>query len=92
MNKYCLQTMLKPDTTAISIFLADQELESKDLARITGIGVNIIYAIRRGCYTKPKYIGKISKALGCSVKDIIIEPATEGTELPQNSPEAVQSI
>lgn len=92
MNNYNVQTMLIPNTTAISILLAEQELESKDLATKTGIGISIIYAIRRGCYTKPKYIGKIAKALGCKVKDIIIEPATEGTELPQNSPEAVNSI
>lgn len=91
MKNYYVQTMLIPDTTAISILLAEKELESKDLAKLTELSMNTIYAIRRGCYCKPKYIGKIAKALGCSVKDIIKEPATDA-ETAQEHPEAVASI
>lgn len=91
MKNYYVQTMLIPDTTAISILLAEKELESKDLAKLTELSMNTIYAIRRGCYCKPKYIGKIAKALGCSVKDIIKEPAIDA-ETAQERPEAVASI
>ena len=84
--KYSLQTMLLPDTTAISILLAEKELESRDLAELTGIGISIIYGIRRGCYAKPKYIGKIARALDCKVTDIIVS----GNGADQEAPEEVK--
>jgi DNA-binding Xre family transcriptional regulator len=71
MNNYAEKTMLLPDTLAISILMAEKELDSKELATRSGVGISTIYAIRRGCYAKPKYLGKVAKVLDCSVSDII---------------------
>lgn len=64
-------SMLKIDTMAFRIALADAELELQDLAKKAGVSNNIIYTAHKGCYVKPLYVGKISKALGVSVKDIV---------------------
>lgn len=64
-------TMLKPDSRKVLIAMAEAELEPKELAAKSGVSVNIVYIARRGYYVKPTYLGKISKALGVSVADLI---------------------
>ena len=66
-------TMLKPDSRKVLIAMAELEYEPADLAEAAGISKNIVYTMRRGFYTKPKYIGKVAKALGVKVKDLITE-------------------
>lgn len=66
-------TMLKPNSTKFLVAMAEAELEPKELAEKSGVPVNIVYTMRRGCYTKPVYLGKISKALGVKVSDLIEE-------------------
>lgn len=80
MKQYTDKTMLLPDTTAISILMAEKELDSKELASRSGLGVSIIYAMRRGCYIKPKYFGAVAKVLECSVKEIIATQDGEPVE------------
>ncbi|MDE5907773.1 MAG: helix-turn-helix transcriptional regulator [Lachnospiraceae bacterium] len=63
--------MLKPDSRKVLIAMAEAELEPKELAEAAGVSVNIVYIARRGFYVKPCYMGKISKALGVSVADLI---------------------
>lgn len=63
--------MLKVNTKALSIAMAKAELEPKELAAKAGVSDNIVYTIRRGCLTKPVYIGKICKALNVKVEDMI---------------------
>lgn len=63
--------MLKPDSKKVLIAMAEAELEPKELAEKSGVSVNIVYIARRGFYVKPLYLGKISKALGVSVADLI---------------------
>ncbi len=63
--------MLKPDSKKMLIAMAEAELEPKELAEKSGVSVNIVYIARRGYYVKPAYLGKISKALGVSVADLV---------------------
>lgn len=70
-------TMLKPDSRKMLIAMAEAEIEPKELAAKSGVSVNIVYIARRGYYVKPVYLGKISKALGVTVADLIEEK--EGT-------------
>lgn len=74
-------TMLKPDSRKVLIAMADLEYEPADLAKAAGISKNIVYSMRRGFYTKPKYIGKAAKALHVKVTDLIEnEHAEEGRQ------------
>ena len=64
-------TMLRPDSLKMLLAMAEAEMEPKDLAAKSGVPVNIVYIARRGYYVKPVYLGKISKALGVPVKNLI---------------------
>lgn len=64
-------SMLKVNSKAFNIALANAELEPMSLAKKAGVARNIVYAARKGCYVKPVYLGKISKALNVQVTDII---------------------
>lgn len=64
-------SMLKVNTKALSIAMANAELQPKELAAKAGVSDNIIYTIRRGCLIKPVYIGKVCKALNVKVEDIV---------------------
>lgn len=64
-------TMLKPDSRKVLIAMAAAEMEPKQVASKSGVPVNIVYTIRRGFYTKPKYIGAVARALHVTVADLI---------------------
>ncbi len=64
-------TMLKPNPRKFLVAMAEAELEPKELAEKSGVSVSIVYIARRGYYVKPVYLGRISKALGVSVADLI---------------------
>ena len=79
-------TMLKPDSRKLLIAMAELEYEPVDLAVAAGIPKNIVYTMRRGFYTKPKYIGKVAKALHVRVTDLIVdEHIGERTEAEQEN-------
>lgn len=63
--------MLKPDSRKFLIAMAECQLEPAELAKAAGISKNIVYTMRRGFYTKPKYIGAVAKVLQVSVADLI---------------------
>lgn len=65
------KTMLRVDSVKFNIALANAELEPKSLAVKAGVSNNVVYTARKGCYIKPIYLGKISKALGVKVTDLI---------------------
>lgn len=70
-------TMLKPDSRKVLIAMAAAEMEPKDVSSESGVPVNIIYTIRRGFYTKPKYIGAVARALHVTVADLIEDAKNE---------------
>lgn len=72
-------TMLKPDSRKVLIAMAEAEMEPTELAQAAGVPRNIVYTIRRGIYTKPKYIGTVARALRVKVADLIEENKEEGT-------------
>lgn len=79
-------TMLKPDSRKVLIAMAELEYEPADLAEAAGISKNIVYTMRRGFYTKPKYIGKVAKALHVKVADLIVDDCISGSvEMQQNA-------
>ena len=63
--------LLKPDSKKFLIAMAEAEMNPQELAAAAGINVNFVYQIRRGKYTKPKYIGACCHALNINVEDII---------------------
>lgn len=63
--------MLKPDSRKILIAMAEAELEPTELAEAAGISRNIVYTMRRGFYTKPKYVGAVARVLNVKVADLI---------------------
>lgn len=69
--------MLKPDSRKVLIAMAAAEMEPKDVSAESGVPVNIIYTMRRGFYTKPKYIGAVAKALQVKVIDLIEDKEAE---------------
>ena len=71
-------TMLKPDSRKFLIAMAKAGYEPVELAAEAGVSKNIVYSMRRGFYTKPKYLGKAAKALGVEVEDLI-EDVDNGT-------------
>ncbi len=64
-------TMLKPDSRKVLIAMAEAEMEPAELAAAAGIPKNIVYTIRRGFYTKPKFIGAVARAMNVRVTDLI---------------------
>lgn len=70
-------TMLKPDSRKMLIAMAAAELEPSELAKAAGISKNIVYTMRRGFYTKPKYLGAVARALKVSVVDLIEDKEAE---------------
>lgn len=64
-------TMLKPDSRKVLIAMAATEMEPKDISKESGVPVNIVYTMRRGFYTKPKYIGAVARVLQVKVADLI---------------------
>ena len=64
-------TMLKPDSRKVLIAMAEAEMEPAELAAAAGSPKNIVYTIRRGFYTKPKYIGAVARAMNVRVTDLI---------------------
>ena len=74
-------TMLKPDSRKVLIAMAELEYEPAELAAVAGVPRNIVYSMRRGFYTKPKYMGKIAKALNVRVVDLVEDvPVAAGTK------------
>ena len=71
-------TMLKPDSRKFLIAMAKAGVEPVELAANAELSKNIVYSMRRGFYTKPKYLGQAAKALGVEVEDLI-EDANSGT-------------
>ncbi len=71
-------TMLKPDSRKVLIAMAEAEMEPAELAAAAGISKNIIYTIRRGFYTKPKYIGAVARVLQVRVTDLIRDDQKTG--------------
>ena len=64
-------TMLKPDSKKVLIAMAEMQMEPMDLAREAKISRNVVYSLRRGFYTKPKYMGAVARALNVKVTDLI---------------------
>jgi len=64
-------TMLKPNPHKFLVAMARAELEPMELAQKAALSNNIVYSMRKGCYTKPKYIGAAAKAMGVDVEDLI---------------------
>ncbi len=71
-------TMLKPSSRKVLIAMAEAGFEPVELAAEAGISKNIVYSMRRGFYTKPKYIGAVAKALKVKVIDLL-EDVDNGT-------------
>ncbi|MDE7308979.1 MAG: helix-turn-helix domain-containing protein [Lachnospiraceae bacterium] len=67
------KSMLRINSREFLLAMARLELEAKELAEKAGVSANVVYKARRGCYVKPKYIGKIAKALNMEV-EAITEP------------------
>lgn len=65
------KTMLQVDSKKLLIAMAENQLEPVELAEKAGVPKNIVYAIRRGNYAKPKYIGKVAVTLGVKVTDLL---------------------
>ena len=63
--------LLKPDSQKFLIAMANAELDPRELAEQAGISVNFVYSIRRGKYTKPKYLGACCRVLNIKVEDVI---------------------
>lgn len=81
--------MLKPDSRKVLIAMAELEYEPAELAAVAGVPRNIVYSMRRGFYTKPKYMGKIAKALKVRVVDLVEDGpgaagATKESEVKKN--------
>jgi len=64
-------TMLKADSQKFLIAMANAELEPAELATKAGLSNNIVYSMRKGCYTKPKYLGAVARTLSVKVQDLI---------------------
>ena len=47
------------------------KFDPRELAEQAGISVNFVYSIRRGKYTKPKYLGACCRVLNIKVEDVI---------------------
>lgn len=65
------QTMLRLNSQKVLMAMAVAEMEPADLAQAAGVPKNIVYTMRRGFYTKPKYVGKVAKALNVNVSDLV---------------------
>lgn len=72
------KTMLKPDSRKVLIAMAEAGYEPVELATEAGISKNIVYSMRRGFYTKPKYVGAVARALHVKVIDLL-EDVDNGT-------------
>lgn len=70
-------TMLKPDSRKFLVAMAEKEIEPAELAQAAGISKNIVYTMRRGFYTKPKYLGAVARVLGVNVIDLIMDKEEE---------------
>ena len=64
-------TMLKADSQKFLIAMANAEVEPQELALKAGIANNLVYAMRKGYYTKPKYLGAVARVLSVKVEDLI---------------------
>lgn len=73
-------TMLKPDSQKFLIAMAKARVEPVELAERAELSKNIVYSMRRGFYTKPKYLGKAAEALGVEVEDLIEDKKEAKTE------------
>lgn len=71
------KTMLQVDSKKMLIAMAENQLEPAELAEKAEVPKNIVYAIRRGNYAKPKYIGKVAAALGVGVRDLLLDDQKE---------------
>ncbi len=73
-------TMLKPDSRKFLIAMAKARVEPVELAERAKLSKSIVYSMRRGFYTKPKYLGKAAEALGVEVEDLIEDKKEMKTE------------
>lgn len=70
-------TMLKPNSRKFLVAMAEKEMEPAELAQAAGISKNIVYTMRRGFYTKPKYLGAVARVLEVKVADLIEDKEVE---------------
>ncbi|MBD5515222.1 MAG: hypothetical protein HDR06_11445 [Lachnospiraceae bacterium] len=73
-------TMLKPDSRKFLIAMAEAGVDPVGLAAESGLSKNIVYSMRRGFYTKPKYLGAAARALGVKVVDLIEDVKDESEQ------------
>ncbi|MEE1258345.1 MAG: helix-turn-helix transcriptional regulator [Lachnospiraceae bacterium] len=66
-------TMLRLSSQKVLIAMAEKEYTPVELAEASGVSVNTVYTMRRGFYTKPKYIGRVAHALGVKVADLVAD-------------------
>lgn len=64
---------MKLDANKFMMILAEKQITLKDLCEESGIGVSTLQKVRKGNTPRPATIGRIAKALGVDVQDIIQE-------------------
>ena len=64
-------TMLQANSHNFLLAMAKCELEPIELAEKANVSRNIVYAMRKGCFVKPKYFGAIARALNVTVEELV---------------------
>lgn len=65
------ESMLRADKQKLLIAIGNAGLDLQELAEASGVPYSIICLMRRGRLMKPWKLGKVCKALGIKIEDIV---------------------
>lgn len=72
------ESMLRADPQKLLIAIGNAGMDLQELSEASGVNYGVICLMRRGRLMKPWKLGKVCKALGIRVEDIIEIDREEG--------------
>lgn len=69
------ETMLRVDPLQFALAIGRAELEPVELAQKAGVSPNAVYSAARGYLIKPLKLGKMARAMGVPLEELIVSAA-----------------
>ncbi len=69
---------MKVSKTKLEIAVAKAGMTWKDLSKAAGLSCAVILQIKKGGGARPITVGKIARALGCDISDILESERQDG--------------
>lgn len=74
------ESMLRADQSKLLIAIGNAGMDLQQLSKVSGVSYSVICLMRRGRLMKPWKLGKVCKALGVRIEDVVQEEGGQAIE------------